>query len=98
MNSFEYVVYYDYNGASACDPIHSPKEPDEVLRALSDFPSALQHCLSNDAPRPDSKLKNGPFITVRFKAALDETATDDKVKHCLKQLGLVGRRVAKDER
>ena len=94
MNSFEYVVYYDYR---VCDPLASPKEPNEVQRALRDFPSALQLSLLRDDPTLEPpKLIDGPSITLRVTTALDEAGTDDKVRHCLKSLGLAGRRLKQD--
>lgn len=93
MNSFEYVVYYEYNGPSACDPLRSPKDSHEVLRALRDFPSALQHHLSGGDPPPESKPRDAKSITVRVNTALDETAADAAVKYGLKSLDLFGRKL-----
>jgi len=96
VNSFEYVVYYEYNGPSTCDPLRSLKDSDEISRALRDLPSALQHCLRSDDTVHESKSRDGDSITVQINTTLCETVVDDAVRHCLKALDLFGRKLKQD--
>ena len=47
MSHYRYRVYYKYLGPSLSDPFASEKSPEEVHRALLEFPSELAHRLSD---------------------------------------------------
>lgn len=97
MNRFAYRVYYQYNGPSHSDPFRSPKDPDEISKALRISPNELPHFLSDqDATVSDEPTKKDANSIIVFVATtLDEAATDEAVKRCLNGLDLFGEKLKK---
>ena len=60
MNTFEYRIYYKWDGPSKCDPLASEKSPEDVVRALRTFPNELSYRIEDrDAKIETSAVREG---------------------------------------
>lgn len=95
MNRFAYRVYYEYNDRTKSDPFRSPKNPDEISKALRNFPNELPRLLSD----PDATVSGEPTkkdansIIIFVATMLSEVATDEAVQRCLNGLDLFGEKL-----
>jgi hypothetical protein len=60
VNTFEYRIYYQWDGPSKCAPLASEKPPDEIVRALRGFPNELAQRLEDFAAHVEtSEVREG---------------------------------------
>lgn len=98
MNSFDYRVYYEYNGATICNPLRSKKNDNEISSALENFPNDLPHHLSDQHATvyDDPTKRDGNSITIKVTTSHTETETDNAVKQCLNCFDLFGTKLVRE--
>ncbi|SMF53306.1 hypothetical protein [Pseudogulbenkiania subflava] len=75
MNTFEYRIFYRWDGPSHSDPMASEKSPKEIICALREFRNELAHRLQDpDADTKASEPQEGQkevHLRVRTTESLD---------------------------
>lgn len=93
MNSYQYRIFYEYQGPSHVNQLGDQLEPDAVIDALRNFPQHLEdHVPSGSVvevgPGQDEKSR---IVTVKTLA--DKESVDSAVARCLDSFKLLGKRL-----
>lgn len=94
MNRFTYQVFYEYSGPTITSPFRMEMSPEELVGALTAFPSDLRHFLDDPEVCIDQDLtrQTPTSIVVTVITSLPEQQADNGIKRCLNSFDLFGKK------